>query len=34
MAALKLVRESHRPKRDNRVDAIGYVELAGRHFKE
>lgn len=25
MAALKLVRDAHAPKRDNRVDAIGYM---------
>ena len=25
MAALKLCREVHKPKRDNRVDAIGYM---------
>ncbi|TWU12879.1 hypothetical protein CA54_17050 [Symmachiella macrocystis] len=27
MAALKLVRESGKPKRDNRVDACGYLHL-------
>jgi len=27
MVALKLIRESNRPKRDNRVDAVGYVLL-------
>lgn len=30
MAQLKLSRESHKPKRDNRVDAIGYVLCADR----
>lgn len=28
MAGLKLCREANQPKRDNRVDAIGYVILA------
>lgn len=28
MAALKLARESHQPKRDNLVDACGYLRLA------
>jgi hypothetical protein len=28
MAALKLSREMHRPKRDNLVDAVGYVLCA------
>lgn len=27
LAALKLVREAHRPKRDNLVDACGYLQL-------
>jgi hypothetical protein len=30
MAQLKISRESHKPKRDNRVDAIGYVLCADR----
>lgn len=28
MAAMKLCREVHKPKRDNRVDAIGYMLCA------
>ena len=28
LAAMKLVRESHRPDEDNRVDAAGYVLIA------
>ena len=27
MVVLKLLREAHKPKRDNRVDAAGYLEL-------
>lgn len=29
MAGLKLSREAHRPKEDNRVDGAGYLALAG-----
>lgn len=28
LAALKLVREAHRPHRDNRLDAAGYIAIA------
>lgn len=30
MALVKIVREAHKPKTDNRVDAVGYIEIAGR----
>lgn len=30
LAALKLVREAHKPGADNRVDAVGYLEIADR----
>ena len=30
LATLKLVREGHRPKRDNREDAIGYLDILER----
>jgi len=28
MAALKLCREAHKPKRDNRVDLVGFALIA------
>lgn len=28
LAAMKMSREAHKPKRDNRVDAIGYIKCA------
>jgi hypothetical protein len=30
MVAFKLVRETHEPYEDNRVDAMGYLEIARR----
>lgn len=30
MAGMKLVRDAHKPKRDNRVDAIGYLRCLER----
>lgn len=30
MTVLKIVRETNRPKRDNRVDGIGYLDIADR----
>lgn len=30
MALVKIVREAHKPKHDNRVDAVGYLTIAGR----